>query len=115
MIYRYAFIAFIGTISLIFISAGLSSETTQLTKYTPGPTFSGGPGTGGLGDRTGSPVSSATCAACHSGGGFNVSVSLDVFDPVAGIPVTSYVPGTTYQVTYAVTGNASAYGFKVAC
>lgn len=112
MIYRYAFIAFIGTISFFFISAGLTTKSTEVAKYTPGPTFSGGPGTGGLGDRTGSPLSSSTCSACHSGGSFNVSVSIDVFDPALGASVTSYVPGTAYEITYTVTGNASAYGFQ---
>lgn len=112
MIYRYTLITFITSISLLLISAGISTTSTEITEYSPLPTFSGGPGTGGLGDRTGSPVSSGTCAACHSGGAFNVSVSLDVFDPIAGVSVTSYVPGTSYEVTYAVTGNASAYGFQ---
>lgn len=112
MIYRYAFIAFIGTFSLLFVSAGFNSETTEVAKFNPIPPFSGGPGTGGLGDRTGSPVSSSTCSACHSGGSFNVSVAVDVFDPVLGSSVTSYVPGTDYEITFTVSGNANAYGFQ---
>ena len=112
MIYRYSLIAFLGAISLIFISAGFSSTSTELEAYNPAPPFSGGAGNGGLGDRTGSPVSSGTCAACHSGGAFNVSVAVDIFDPIAGMSVSSYVPGNTYELTYIVTGNASAYGFQ---
>ncbi|MDG1428346.1 MAG: T9SS type A sorting domain-containing protein [Crocinitomicaceae bacterium] len=112
MIYRYSFVAFLGAISLFLISAGFSTNHTELEAYVPSPPFSGGAGTGGLGDRTGGPLSSATCSQCHSGGTFNVSVSLDVFDPVSGMSVTSYVPGNIYQITFSVSGNASAYGFQ---
>lgn len=112
MIYRYSFIAFLGVISLILISAGISTTSTTVEAYNPVPPFSGGAGNGGLGDRTGSPVSSSTCAACHSGGFFNTNVTLDIFDPVAGMSVSSYVPGNTYELTYTVNGSASAYGFQ---
>ncbi|MFT6924370.1 MAG: hypothetical protein ACJA1C_003392 [Crocinitomicaceae bacterium] len=112
MIYRFVFIAFIGSISLFLISAGTSVTSSKAEAYKPTPPFSGGPGTGGLGDRTGSPLSSATCSQCHSGGAFNVSVTVDIFDPITSTFITSYVPGTTYEMTYQVTGNASAYGFQ---
>ncbi len=110
MIYRYTLIAFIASISLILISAGLSTTTTEVAEYNPLPTYSGGPGTGGLGDRTGSPLSAATCSACHSGGLFNAAVSIQLFD--GPNPTTTYVAGNTYNVEYSVTGTASAYGFQ---
>ncbi|MDG1333377.1 MAG: T9SS type A sorting domain-containing protein [Crocinitomicaceae bacterium] len=112
MIYRYSLIAILGAISLILISAGFSSPTADVQAYDPAPPFSGGAGNGGLGDRTGSPLSSATCSQCHSGGSFNASVSVDVFDPIAGMSVSSYTAGNSYEVTYTVTGNANAYGFQ---
>lgn len=110
MIYRFIFIAFIGAISFLLISAKLSVETTKVANYNPIPPYSGGPGTGGLGDRTGSPVSSATCTQCHSGGSFGASVSVQVLS--GATPVTSYTGGNTYTVIYTVTGSASGYGFQ---
>ena len=50
----------------------------------------------GNGDRTGSPISSGTCANCHSGG--------------------SFVAGETYMITVEVTntmGSPSAFGFQL--
>lgn len=113
MLYRYISLTIVASLSLILISAGLTVESSDISTYSPLPTFSGGAGNGGLGDRTGSPLSSATCAQCHAGGAFSSSVSIDVFDPLSGTSLTTeYTPGNTYQVTYTVTGNASAYGFQ---
>lgn len=110
MIFRYTLIAFIASISFLLISAGLSVETTKVATYNPVPPFSGGPGTGGLGDRTGSPVSSSTCAACHGGGSFGASVSIQVLS--GSTPVISYTAGNTYTVIYTVTGSSPAFGFQ---
>ena len=90
----------------------MSVTSTEVKAYNALPTLSGGPGTGGLGDRTGSPISSGTCAACHSGGTFNVAVAVEIFDPVSSALVTSYIPGNSYEVTYTVTGTSSAFGFQ---
>ncbi|MFK7783586.1 MAG: choice-of-anchor V domain-containing protein, partial [Crocinitomicaceae bacterium] len=112
MIYRYSLIAFLAVISLFLISAGFSTSTKEVEAFNPAPPFSGGAGNGGLGDRTGSPLSSATCSQCHAGVLFNTNVLLDVYDPVAGASVTSYVPGTSYEVTFIVSGTANGYGFQ---
>ena len=80
MKHKYAFIAFIGCISLILSFTGISDYSSKISDYTPLPTYSGGAGSGGLGDRTGSPLSSGTCTACHSGGAFNASLAIQVFD-----------------------------------
>ena len=112
MIYRLSLIAFLSAVSLFLISAKFSSESTELKAYDPVPPFSGGVGAVSNQDRTGSPISSGTCANCHSGGSFGVNVTLDVFDPVSGSSVTSYVPGSSYEVTFTVNGTAPGYGFQ---
>jgi Secretion system C-terminal sorting domain len=110
MVLRYTFIAFIGIFSFLLISAGVSSKSAKVSKYKPEPTFSGGPGSGGLGDRTGSPLSSGSCTQCHFGGTYSPAISIQVTNGLS--PVTSYVPGTTYTVVYTVTGGAPRYGFQ---
>lgn len=71
---------------------------------------------GGLGailgmDATGGPLSSGTCANCHSGGSFNPTISLQVVDN-GGSPVTSYMAGATYTLIYTVTsGNGTPNGY----
>lgn len=75
---------------------------------------SGGAFANGVGDRSGSPISSSTCSACHSGGSFNSTVTVSVFDGL-NQPVTAYVPGGRYTVQVAISGQgASAYGFQLA-
>lgn len=110
MIFRYILIAFIASISFLFISAGIATKSTEVAKYDPAPPFSGGPGAGGLGDRTGSPISSGSCSQCHAGGAFSPAISIQVLN--GSTPVTNYVPGTTYTVRYTVTGGAPRYGFQ---
>ena len=110
MIYRFTLIGFIASISLILISAGFSSTTTEIEAYNPLPTYSGGPGTGGLGDRTGSPVSSATCTSCHSGGSYGASISIQFLD--GANPVTSYLPGNSYNIVYTINGSSPGFGFQ---
>jgi hypothetical protein len=61
-------------------------------------------------DRTGSPLSSGTCAACHSGGVFGTAISITVKN-TGGTAVTSYIPGVTYSVEFNVT---SGTGFTYA-
>ncbi len=113
MIYRIALVAFLGALSYLTVSAVVSDnsvKTVKIQKFDPNPPFSGGPGLNGLGDRTGSPISSGSCADCHGGGGFSPSISIQVLN--GPTPVTSYVPGTTYTVRYTVTGGAPRYGFQ---
>ncbi len=63
-------------------------------------------------DRTGSPVGTTKCNACHTGATFSVSISASLKD-ASGMVVTSYDPDTNYvyEVTLSSTG-ASAYGFE---
>lgn len=73
---------------------------------------SGGRAAVGGQNRTGSPIASGTCAACHSGGNFSPSSSA-VITNSSGTAVTSYIPGETYTVTYTVTGTgASGYAMQ---
>jgi hypothetical protein len=64
-------------------------------------------------DRTGSPDGSNTCTTCHSGGGFNPQLSIEV-ENILGDEVSSYVPGETYTVKFLVSSIPfpSAYGFQ---
>ena len=76
---------------------------------------SSGPALNGLGDRTGSPLSGATCAACHSGGSFTVEALISVVD-LSGSPVESFVAGETYMITVladTTSGSPNAYGFQL--
>jgi hypothetical protein len=63
-------------------------------------------------DRTGSPLSFATCVACHIGTNFSPTITLEVLD--GDNPVTSYEPGKTYQVRVQINAsdNPPAYGFQ---
>jgi len=75
---------------------------------------SGGAAANGLGDRTGSPLSSSTCSACHSGGSFSPAFTTVVKDAGQN-PVTSYTPGQSYTIEFNVTagmGSASGYGMQ---
>jgi hypothetical protein len=75
---------------------------------------SGGPAANGLGDRTGSPLSSATCSACHSGGSFSPSLAITVRDASSNT-VTSYTPGQNYTIEFNVTagtGTPGGYGMQ---
>lgn len=63
-------------------------------------------------DRTGSPLSSANCSACHGGGNFNPVLTATLLD--GEIPATSYTPGKTYtlRIDMAANNNPAAYGFQ---
>ena len=63
-------------------------------------------------DRTGSPLSVSGCDACHSGGNFSTSVSVDILD--GDTPVSSYEPGKTYafRLTVNADNEPSGYGFQ---
>jgi hypothetical protein len=95
-------------LAFLFFSFNAAKNKSQIEDYQP--MFSGGPGTGGLGDRTGSPLSSATCSQCHSGGSFNAAIGVQVLD--GSTPVTSYTAGNTYTVVYTISGSSPAFGFQ---
>ncbi|MBL4650633.1 MAG: T9SS type A sorting domain-containing protein [Aureispira sp.] len=76
---------------------------------------SGGAAANGLGDRTNSPLGvGSTCSACHSGGSFNPTFSINVKDANQNT-VTSYTPGQSYTIEFNVTaglGSPSGYGMQ---
>ncbi|MFY7971467.1 MAG: choice-of-anchor V domain-containing protein [Flavobacteriales bacterium] len=67
--------------------------------------------------NTGAPNESSTCANCHSGGVFGVTtVSIQAFQVGTTTPVTSYLPGTAYDMRVTVTktsGTPVGYGFQM--
>lgn len=86
---------------------------TSHTDALDGVFSSGGRAAGGQ-DRTGSPISSGTCSACHGGGTFNPSILVEVKD-AGGQVVTQYQGGQTYTVEYTVSnlvGSPTGFGFQ---
>lgn len=64
-------------------------------------------------DRTGSPLSGASCQFCHFSGSFAPTLEAELLE--AGNPVTNYEGGKTYtlRVTISPTaGNPSRFGFQ---
>ena len=94
---------FLTVAAMTIISGNLDARST-------------GPALNGLGDRTGSPLSSSTCSACHSGGSFGtVEANISVVD-ILGAPVFNFVAGETYMITVEITngsGSPNAYGFQL--
>ncbi len=74
-----------------------------------------GAGFNGLGDLTNSPLSTGTCANCHSGGNFGTSVTITLRDQTNN-PVNSYIPGQSYILEFDVNnsiGTAGGFGGQV--
>jgi hypothetical protein len=69
--------------------------------------------------NTGAPSESQVCGNCHNGGAYGaVNLSIQVFIQGTTTPVTSYIPGNTYDVRVTVqnsTGNPAGYGFQLTC
>lgn len=69
----------------------------------------------GLGDRTGSPISSgSTCAQCHGGAAFSPTIALTITDN-GGATVTNYTPGEEYNLSFTITntnGTPVGYGMQ---
>lgn len=67
--------------------------------------------------NTGAPNETSTCTSCHSGGVFGVTtVSIQAFQLGTTTPVTSYIPGTSYDMRVTVTktsGTPTGYGFQM--
>lgn len=80
-------------------------------KYSSGPASVNGQG------YTAAPDESGTlCGHCHDGGAFGTPLAiLSVMDDM-GMPVTSYTPGETYEISLVVNaemGTPSGYGFQL--
>lgn len=59
--------------------------------------------------RTGSPGDGGnTCAACHSGGNFNTSVTI-----TSNIPATGYLLNTAYTINVLTNSTSSTHGFQL--
>ncbi len=69
--------------------------------------------------NTGAPSESQVCGNCHNGGAYGtVNLTIQVFAQGTNIPVSAYVPGTTYDVRVTVqnsSGNPAGYGFQLTC
>lgn len=61
-------------------------------------------------DRTGAPGSSATCGTtnCHDDNMFQPNISVQVIDTQTALPVSEYVPGTTYVFSVSVSNSGAA-------
>lgn len=92
---------------ILLFSAALGMTYMTMSSYETGA------GTHGY-NRTGSKNTATTCggSGCHGGTSANTSVSIEVDS--AGVPVTGYVPGTTYavKITGSNTSNLPKFGFQ---
>lgn len=103
-------------LSLGLLSAGYASTKLEGMKAVNTPPRSGGLAAVASQDRTGSPISSGLCSACHAGGSFGTTFQITVRDLGNNI-VTSYIPGAQYTVEYIVagtTGTPSGFGMQSA-
>jgi hypothetical protein len=85
-------------LSLFFLFTNLNSGTAY----------------GGIGDTTGSPLSTMTCSGggCHGGANYGATVSISVLDN-SGNSISSYVPGQTYTLEINIissSGNPAGFG-----
>ena len=64
-------------------------------------------------DRTGAPGSDTPCFACHDDQQFSPELTVEITDPLTNEPISMYVPGEVYQLTFSMTSSgASVYGFQ---
>lgn len=67
-------------------------------------------------DRTGAPGSDTPCSQCHSADEFAPMAGMSLLDQGTLMPVTEYVPGQTYTITFGVASAAApaptAHGFQ---
>jgi hypothetical protein len=65
--------------------------------------------------NTGAPGETTTCSGCHSGGSYNPSISIQIFQQGTTTAVTQYTAGTTYdmKVTLSASGSPGGYGFQM--
>lgn len=69
----------------------------------------GANGGGAPSAKTGSPGDGGNCTSCHSGAA-TTQAGLITSD----VPLTGYVPGTTYTITGTITTNGvTEYGFQI--
>lgn len=65
-------------------------------------------------DRTNSPLTSGDCSACHSGGGFESNMTIELIDKNNN-NVTDYIPGEDYTIRYTINATgATKYGIQSA-
>jgi hypothetical protein len=61
-------------------------------------------------DRTGAPGSSATCGTsnCHDDNMFQPNIGVQIIDPQTAMPITEYIPGTSYVFSVTVMNNGAS-------
>ncbi len=104
---RLAFILIIS-IGLISISFSKFISKPKICSYMPTPPKSGGAAATGLGDKTGSPLSSGTCSQCHSGQQQG-STTVELINS-SGSVVNNYLPGQSYIIRTTVVSPLNSTG-----
>lgn len=102
---HYALFAITICLATFFFSFSSKISVGHFESYLP--PRSGGVAATGLGDKTGSPLSSNTCSQCHSGGSFSSTINVVVVDNSSN-QVTSYIPGESYTIEYTVSNGSGA-------
>ncbi len=104
---NYIFVSlFVGAIGLLSFNSNNSNEITakkQFHKFA----------TGSPGGKTGAP-SESNCIDCHSGGTVLSGAGINTLIVAQGVtPVTTYIPGQTYNVAIACSASTAKNGFEV--
>ena len=102
-------LAAIGSLGLLSNTISKSLTSPEVCSFSPIPPRNGGAANLGLGDKTGGPVSSGTCAQCHSGGSFGANTVIELIND-SGNVVTSYTSGQLYTIRTTVSGSSSGFG-----
>jgi hypothetical protein len=101
----------LALVAIIFVTIqSFKSLESASTYHAIKPFNSSGPANAGNGGRTGAP-GEGLCSNCHSGGSFaQPDVTLTITD-TSGNPITSYVGGTVYNVSFLVTASSGSPRF----
>jgi hypothetical protein len=101
----------LGLFVLLIFVATQSFDFEKPKYHSIRPVNSGGPANAGNGGRTGAPGDFGLCSDCHGGGSFaQPNITLTVTDAGGGT-ITSYVPGTQYNVSFLVSAASGSPRF----
>jgi hypothetical protein len=101
-------LAIAGTLALVAFRSGTSYKIERLQLKHSHAADSNGPSAG----RTGAP-GETNCTTCHSGTAQSGTGINSVIMTDAGTVVTSYTPGTVYNVAVTFTTSSSKNGFEI--